>query len=94
MASLIVSECRHRYAASYEGPVYLRGLRGDVPVCFNPRAFRFEIGRAVRLREGGDVAIISTGLMVERTLHAAGDLEKQGIHAAIMHASTHKPIDD
>src|SRR5437588_10434749 len=48
--------------AAYAGPVYMRLLRGQVPVVLDPASYRFEIGKARLLREGDDVAVISTGL--------------------------------
>ena len=62
--------------AAYDGPVYMRLLRGKVPVVLDPAGYRFAIGKAVRLRGGKDVGIISTGLMTERALDAAGDARR------------------
>lgn len=81
-----------RAIAAYRGPVYMRLLRGKVPVVL-PGDYRFEIGKAVRLREGGDVGIISTGFMTERALDAAAALEKRGIKAGVLHVPTIKPFD-
>jgi transketolase len=78
--------------ADHKGPVYMRLLRGTVPVVFEP-GYRFEIGKARRLREGGDVGIIATGFMTERALDAADALRKQGISAGVLHAPTIKPFD-
>ena len=58
-------------AAAYDGPVYIRLGRLAVPVFNDEATFKFEIGKAVQLREGSDVTIIATGLMVERALQAA-----------------------
>jgi transketolase len=79
--------------AEYPGPVYMRLLRGQVPVVLDPTTYRFEIGKARLLREGKDVAIISTGLMTARVLEAAATLEREKIHAAVLHVSTLKPFD-
>ena len=79
--------------AEYEGPVYMRLLRGQVPVVLDPATYRFEIGKAKLLRDGGDVAIVSTGLMTGRALAAAADLARQGVQAAVLHVSTIKPFD-
>lgn len=78
--------------AEYRGPVYLRGLRGQVPVLL-PEGYRFELGKARLLREGSDVGIISTGLMLEYVLKAADELAVRGISAAVLHISTLKPFD-
>ena len=64
--------------ADHPGPVYMRLLRGSVPVVLDP-GYRFEIGKARRLRDGTDVGIISTGFMTERALDAA---ERAGEDAA------------
>src|SRR5688500_12621292 len=55
-------------AADHTGPVYTRLLRGSVPVVLDAKSYRFEIGRAKILREGGDIGIVSTGFMTERAL--------------------------
>jgi transketolase len=79
--------------ADHDGPVYMRLLRGQVPVMLDPASYRFTIGKAAQLRTGGDVGIISTGLMTERALDAANALAKQGIAAGVLHAPTIKPFD-
>ena len=60
--------------AAHDGPVYMRLLRGIVPVTLDATDYQFEIGRAKLLRDGADVAFISTGLMTSRTLEAARSL--------------------
>jgi transketolase len=57
------------------------------------RSYRFEIGRAVKLCDGGDVALISTGIQTPRTLEAADKLKAQGISALVLHVPTLKPLD-
>lgn len=79
--------------ADYDGPVYMRLLRGQVPVILNPDTYRFAIGKAQLLADGGDVGIISTGLMTGRALDAAKVLEGEGIHASVLHVPTLKPFD-
>jgi transketolase len=79
--------------ADYDGPVYMRLLRGKVPVVLDPKAYTFRIGRAAEIRAGGDVGIISTGLMTERAIDAADALEKRGISAGVLHVPTIKPFD-
>jgi len=79
--------------AQYEGPVYMRLLRGLVPVVLDEHTYQFEIGKARLLRDGNDVAIISTGLMTARALEAAATLADSGIAAAVLHVSTLKPFD-
>lgn len=73
--------------AAHPGPVYMRLLRGQVPRVLDA-SYRFEIGKARLLRDGGGVAILSTGLMTARALEAAEQLD-----AAVLHVSTLKPFD-
>jgi transketolase len=80
-------------AAEYPGPVYMRLLRGNVPVVLDPARYRFRIGKAAQLREGSDIGIISTGFMTERALDAAAKLEGQGISVGVLHVPTVKPFD-
>ncbi len=79
-------------AAAINGPVYLRVAR---PVVSNITTDEtpFEIGKAVTLREGNDVAIISMGLMTERAMKAAKLLEVEGISAKVVNIHTIKPFD-
>lgn len=79
--------------AEYDGPVYMRLLRGQVPVVLDPTTYQFDLGKAKLLRDGQDVAIISTGLMTGRALDAASQLAGHGISAAVLHVSTMKPFD-
>lgn len=78
--------------SDHKGPVYMRLLRGTVPVVLEP-GYKFEIGKARQLRDGKDVGIISTGLMSERAIDAAAVLEKRGISVAVLHVPTIKPFD-
>ena len=78
--------------AAHRGPVYLRLLRGQVPRVLDA-SYRFEIGRSRLLRDGEDVALVSTGLMTARALEAAERLAAEGVEAAVLHVSTLKPFD-
>ena len=80
-------------AAQMDGPVYLRFGRLAVPVIFDDD-YKFEIGKAVTLVEGDEVAIIATGLMVERALAAAEQLKQEGINARVINMATIKPLDN
>jgi transketolase len=80
-------------AAAHDGPVYLRLLRGVVPVVFEPATHRFAIGKANLVRPGADVALITTGLMAGRALEAAAALATEGVSAAVLHMPTLKPFD-
>ena len=79
--------------AEYEGPVYVRLGRLNVPVLFDDN-YKFEIGKAVTLTEGNDVAILATGLMVYEATEAAKQLAEQGIKARVVNVSTIKPLDE
>ncbi len=80
-------------AAEYEGPVYVRLGRLNIPVLYND-SYKFEIGKAHVLSEGDDVAIIAAGLMVYEAVEAAKLLEKEGIKARVINMSTIKPLDE
>jgi transketolase len=81
-------------AVDHDGPVYLRQLLGNnEPVVLDPETHRFEIGRARLLREGGDVGIVASSIMVARALEAADALAAKGIAAAVLKVSTLKPFD-
>lgn len=79
-------------AAEYEGPVYLRFGRCNTEDIFDD-TYKFQIGKGVTLREGNDVAIIATGMMVQKAIEASKILEKEGIKARVINISTIKPID-
>ena len=79
-------------AAEHNGPVYIRLGRSKVPVIFDEN-YKFEIGKGVELKEGNDITIIATGVMVEKALLAAEELLKEGISARVINMSTIKPID-
>ena len=71
----------------------MRLVRGAVPRVLDPARYRFEVGKARRLREGKDVGIISTGFMTDRALQAAERLATHGVEAAVLHMPTLKPFD-
>ncbi len=79
-------------AAEYEGPVYMRFGRLAVPRIFDEN-YKFEIGKAVTLREGTDVTIIATGLMVNEAIQAADALNAEGISVELINMHTIKPLD-
>ena len=79
--------------ADFEGPVYMRLARLATPVFEGDMVKPFEIGKANVLREGKDVAIFATGLMVNESLMAAEALASDGIDAAVINIHTIKPID-
>ena len=79
--------------AAHRGPVYMRLLRGRVPLVLDKYGYRFEIGKAKLVVDGGDVLFISSGLMTMRALAAAEALAAKGIEAAVLHVGTIKPLD-
>ncbi len=79
-------------AAEHDGPVYLRFGRMAVEQIL-PDDYKFEIGKGVVLKDGSDVAIVATGLMVAQALKAAEILEQKGINAAVINISSIKPLD-
>jgi len=79
-------------AAMHYGPVYIRLGRHPVDVMFDEN-YEFQLGKGVMLREGKDVAIIATGVMVAEALKAHEELKKEDIHAMVVNISTIKPID-
>ena len=79
--------------AAHQGPVYMRLLRGKVPLVLDKYNYKFEIGKAKLLVDGGDVLFISSGIMTMRVLEAAERLLKQGTKAAVLHVGTIKPLD-
>lgn len=79
--------------ANYDGPVYMRLLRGKVKRVLDEKNYCFEIGKAKLLRSAGDVLFVSTGLMTERALQASALLAEEGIQAGVLHVLTLKPFD-
>ena len=82
-----------RAIAAHNGPAYLRLGRLAVPVFNDPASYKFELGRAVTLREGTDATIIATGLMVARAMQAAEMLEQEGVNVRVVNMHTIKPLD-
>lgn len=80
-------------AAEYDGPVYLRMGRLDTEVLFDEGTYEFQIGVINTLKEGTDVTIAATGLMVEKALEACELLKKDNISARVLNVGTIKPLD-
>lgn len=83
-----------RAAAEYVGPVYIRLGRSAVPVINDPETYKFEWGKGVKVKEGKDVTLVATGLMVDSAIKAAKLLEADGIDAEIIDIHTIKPLDE
>ena len=81
--------------AAHKGPVYMRILRGSVPLVLDEiEGYKFELGKAKMLREGADVLIISSGILTMRALEVAKDLAADNIGVAVLHCPTIKPLDE
>ena len=78
--------------AQYVGPVYLRLSRAEVPLIFD-KNYKMEIGKGNLLKDGKDVTLVATGIMVARVLEAAKALEQEKIDARVIEIHTLKPID-
>lgn len=87
-------ECRKavRLAAKINGPVYIRLSRANVPVIFS-EDYDFNLNKAVLIKEGADVSLITTGDILSEVIIAAKELENQGINAEIIHIPVIKPLD-
>lgn len=80
-------------ALDFEGPVYMRFGRLAVPVINDAETYKFELGKGVVLKEGNDVTIVATGLLVNEAVEAAKVLEAEGISARVVNIHTIKPLD-
>ena len=83
-----------RAAYLHEGPVYLRFGRLAAPVINDNADYKFELGKGVTLRDGKDLTIVATGLMVAESLAAAEKLAADGIDARVINIHTIKPLDE
>ena len=81
-------------AARHKGPIYLRLTGGQPNHPVYKTDFAFEIGKAIRLREGEDIAIVATGAMVHASLEAARILSEQAISCTVIDMHTIKPLDE
>jgi transketolase len=82
-----------RAVTDYEGPVYIRILRNEVPDVTDEKQ-EFKIGKPSVIREGTDVTVFAHGYMIYKSLKAAETLEKEGVSLRIVNVSTLKPIDE
>jgi transketolase len=80
--------------SAHKGPVYMRLLRGNVPLVLDEYGYTFELGKAKLIRDGKDTLIISSGLMTMRALEAAEALRKDGVDVGVLHVPTIKPLDE
>jgi len=79
-------------AAEFDGPIYLRINRAELPVLFD-EAHKVKIGKASIVRDGSDVTLVCSGVMVSRCLEAARILANQGIDVRVVNMYTIKPLD-
>lgn len=80
-------------ALDLDGPVYMRFGRLAAPVINDRETYKFELGKGVVLKDGGDVTIVASGLMVNEAMEAAKALEADGISARVVNIHTIKPLD-
>jgi transketolase len=80
--------------AAYQGPVYMRLLRGKVPLVLDQYDYQFELGKAKLLRDGRDVLIVSSGIMTMRALEVADAMSDGSADVAVLHVPTIKPLDE
>ncbi len=80
--------------AAHPGPVYMRLLRGNVPLVLDEYDYKFELGKAKLLRDGNEALIISSGFMTMRALEVAQALAADNIGVAVLHTPTIKPLDE
>ena len=89
-------EAKAAVKAAYEhkGPVYLRFGRLAVPVINDTPDYKFELGKGITLRDGKDITVVATGLMVAEALDAAKALADEGIDVRVINIHTIKPLDE
>ncbi|KQR36062.1 transketolase [Rhizobium sp. Leaf155] len=80
--------------SAHKGPVYMRLLRGNVPLVLDEYGYTFEFGKAKLLLDGRDTLIISSGLMTMRALEAAKEFARNGVDVGVLHVPTIKPLDE
>ena len=93
-SDVIEAKAAVRAAIGYQGPVFLRFGRSAVPVINDRPDYKFELGKGIVLKEGTDVTIIATGIVVESAMEAAKKLEAEGVSAEVINIHTIKPIDE
>ena len=91
--ALEIEQATHAIAA-HDGPVYMRLLRGNVPLVLDEYDYKFELGKAKLIRDGADALVISSGFMTMRALETAKLLEADRVNVAVLHVPTIKPLDE
>lgn len=87
------AEAAVKAAAELDGPVYLRLGRSGVPLITKKEGDSFQIGKGILLKDGSDVVLVGTGIMVDACLQAAETLKEAGVSAAVLDIHTIKPLD-
>lgn len=82
-----------KFAAEYDGPVYIRLARTNVPNLFDPETYKFDPKKALVVKEGKDVTLVTNGETLVEALDCAQLLEKDGISAEVIHMPVVKPVD-
>jgi transketolase len=82
-----------RYSLHHKGPMFIRISRIPVPRV-HPDNYEFRLGKAVKLREGSDITIITNGVLASRALDAARLLAEEGKSTRVLNMSTVKPLDE
>ena len=82
-----------RAAVAFDGPVYMRFGRLAVPVINDAATYKFELGKGIVMKEGSDITIVATGLMVNEAVQAAETLAAEEISARVVNIHTIKPLD-
>ncbi len=93
-SDVVEAKAAVRAAIEYQGPVFLRLGRNAVPVINDTPDYKFELGKGIVLKEGTDVTIIATGIVVESAMEAAKKLEAEGVSAEVINIHTIKPLDE
>ncbi len=92
-ADAVEARAAIKAALEYTGPMYIRLGRLAVPVYNDPASYKFELGKGICLKEGTDVTIVATGLMVDMAMNASKMLSEKGINARVINIHTIKPLD-
>ena len=92
-ADAVEARAAVKAAIEYNGPMYIRFGRLAVPVFNDADTYKFELGKGICLKDGSDVTIVATGLMVGMAMDAANMLADKGISARVINIHTIKPLD-
>lgn len=98
---VVINPCDHyemieavKAMAEHQGPCYVRLGRLAVETINHNDDYKFELGKGIELKDGKDVTIVATGLMVQEAMKAAAALKEDGIDARVLNIHTIKPLDN